>query len=351
MRHIDPYYSFRILSYEPLITLSGCQTDIIFVAKMAEDLPEVFANKSGLHILLPTWNVEGGMSWQLKGALEQASKVMPGHRFLVVSSTEYETYLLGLDGVPAIFTHQGIFLDEEVWRPSEKKLENLGSFDAVYNARFDKIKRHELARGVDKLVLIYAASLEEKTDAAARRIKTLLPGAYFANHEQGKGTYAPLNTPAVVQLYGHARVGLCLSREEGYSRVSIEYMMCGLPVVSTASIGGRDRYYSNEYCKIVDDDETAIARAVRQLMACNYSAHEVRNNLLRLLKFERCNFLRAINRVVENHVKCSDFFSSIEPFIGIKQWFRSHNELLGEIKGDLAHRRSYGNAEPGQASR
>ena len=194
----NPYYCLRILSYDPLITMSGCQTDNIFMKQMAEDMPEVFAQKFGLHLLLPTWNVEAGRSMQIKNSMTAASKKMPGHVFVVVSSTEFETFLLSMDGVPSLFAHQAIFVDDRIWRPSEQKHDNLGTFDAVINARFDKVKRHELAAKIKSLMLIYGYSLDEKMEESTKRIKGILPQAYFANHDLNKGIYSYLSKQEII---------------------------------------------------------------------------------------------------------------------------------------------------------
>jgi glycosyltransferase involved in cell wall biosynthesis len=332
----NPYYCLRILSHDPLITISGCQTDDIFMKLMADDMPEVFGREFGLHLLLPTWNVEAGRSQQIKDAIKAASERMPGHVFVVVSSTEYETFLLGQENVPTLFTHQAIFVDDETWKPSEQKFENLGTFDSVMNARFDKAKRHELAAEIKKLLLIYAYSLDETVAESTQRIKGILPQAYFANHEFKKGEYSPLSRAEIIRFYGHARVGLCLSAEEGYSRASIEYLMCGLPVVSTKSIGGRDRYYSEKYCRIVEADKQAVEAAVHELKEQNFSREEIREHVVTLLNFDRENFLRSVNRMVEHFTGLRDFFGSMSPFLGIKLEFIPHTKIVQKLKQDQA---------------
>jgi glycosyltransferase involved in cell wall biosynthesis len=330
----NPYYCLRVLSYNPLITMSGCQTDDIFIKQMADDLPEVFGQSFGLHFLLPTWNVEGYRSREIKNSIEAASKKMPGHVFVVVSSTEFETLLLSVEGVPTLFAHQAIFVDERNWEPSTQKHGKLGSFDAVINARFDKVKRHELAAGIKSLLLTYAYSLDADVDESTKRIRIILPQAYFANHELNGGSYSYLSKPDIVKLFGHAHVGLCLSPQEGYSRASIEYLMSGLPVVSTQSIGGRDRYYSGKYCRVVSDNEREIARAVRELVDLNYSRESVRAHVLGLIGFDRENFLRSFNRTVEHFTGLQNAFGSIEPFLGVKQDFITHSKILQKLKLD-----------------
>ena len=37
---------------------------------------------------------------------------------------------------------------------------------------------------------------------------------------------------------------------------SIEYLLAGLPVVSTPSLGGRDHYFDDEYCLIAPPDHS-----------------------------------------------------------------------------------------------
>ena len=331
----DPYYCLRILSYDPLITISGCQTDDIFIKLMAEDLPDVFGQKFGIHLLLPTWNVEGGRSRQIRNSIKAASDKMPGHVFVVISSTEFETYLLGNENVPALFGHQAIFVDDRTWKIAEQKYNGLGNFDAVMNARFDKMKRHELAARIRSLLLIYAYSLDDDVESSTRRMRDLLPSAYFANHAlSGSQEYSTLSTPEIVKLYGHAQVGLCLSPEEGYSRASIEYLMCGLPVVSTRNIGGRDRYYFGKYCRIVEADDHAIEDAVRQLKELRFSKKEVREHVLLMLNFDRENFVRSLNQMIKHLTGKQDFFSSIFPFLGIKQQFNRHSQILSRLKLD-----------------
>jgi glycosyltransferase involved in cell wall biosynthesis len=47
----------------------------------------------------------------------------------------------------------------------------------------------------------------------------------------------------VNQGLARAVVGLCLSTVEGSNYASMEYMLAGLPIVSTPSIGGREVYF------------------------------------------------------------------------------------------------------------
>lgn len=331
----DVYYSLRILSFSPLITASACAPFNVFIAKMADDMPELFGTEKGLHLLLPMWGLEDENSVEMRKALDVAEKKMHGHHHVVLTSTEYEAYILGTRGVPALFSHQAIFIDENVWRPYEGQFFDFGRFDAVLNARFDRWKRHDLASSISTLMLIYAPSVDEDIEKSLGRIKATLPNACFANRELRGETYSYLKNEEIAQLYAHVDVGLCLSSSEGYNRASTEYMMCGLPVVSTTSTGGRDRYYANKYCRTVDANAASVANAVQEVKQCNFSRSEVRKYLLDLLEFERHNFLRGFNRIVEQHFGIKDKFTSMKPFMSVKRDFSTHRELLKQLRNQF----------------
>jgi hypothetical protein len=60
-----------------------------------------------------------------------------------------------------------------------------------------------------------------------------------------------------------AHVGLCLSAEEGAMFVSAEYLLCGIPVVSTRNKGGRDVMFTPEHVFIADDTPESVAHGGR----------------------------------------------------------------------------------------
>lgn len=325
----------RILSYDPLITVSGCEVGNVFIRHMAQEFPDVFGQKFGLHFLLPTWNLEGNRAKLLQGSISTASESLPGHIFVVISSVEYEAFLLGQAGVAALFANQSMFVDERVWKLAEPIPGNKPAFDVAFNARFDKMKRHNLATELENLLLIYSYCFDASVTDATTRIKEILPKAYYANHELNAGKYAHLTPAQITRLYDVTDVGLCLSAEEGICRASIEYLLCGLPVVSTYSIGGRDRYYSKKYCRVVAPEPRAIATAVNELKACNFSKQEVRDQVLADLHFDRQNFLRAANRVVEHFTRLKNYFGSIDPFLGVEQMFYAHDKIVEDLKLEL----------------
>lgn len=71
----------------------------------------------------------------------------------------------------------------------------------------------------------------------------------------------------IVRLYNQCRVGLCLSGMEGAMFASMEYLLCGLPIVTTRSVGGRDAFFDPEYVITVEDTPEAVSAGVKEMCA------------------------------------------------------------------------------------
>jgi hypothetical protein len=140
-----------------------------------------------------------------------------------------------------------------------------------------------------------------KYPARTRGIRTrafldrLPPGHSVLNPTEGD-RLVPLPHTAVNAAYAGAHVGLCLSRTEGAMYASMEYLMAGLPVVSTPSRGGRDLFFHPDTTIIARDDPREIRQAVDALKARAVPPEAVRATTLRLVQRERERF----NAFVEN---------------------------------------------------
>ena len=98
------------------------------------------------------------------------------------------------------------------------------------------------------------------------------PGHVFLNAFDEGGMPIRLPLSEVNRHLNRAGVGLCLSEREGAMFASTEYLLSGLPVVSTPSTGGRHVYYDEEYCWTVPPDPRSVAEAVAALKAKGISA-------------------------------------------------------------------------------
>ena len=71
-------------------------------------------------------------------------------------------------------------------------------------------------------------------------------------------------------------------------------MLCGLPVVSTKSRGGRHKYYDNDFCLIVDDDPQSVNAGVQELIKRNIPPEFIRNETIKKLKLEREGYVEKV---------------------------------------------------------
>jgi glycosyltransferase involved in cell wall biosynthesis len=109
---------------------------------------------------------------------------------------------------------------------------------------------------------------------------------------------------AVNDACSRAAVGLCLSPYEGAMQASMEYLLAGLPVVSTPARGGRDTFYRSEYCIIADANPRSVREAVDELQRRAIPREYVRTRTLELVNAQRQKLLALFDAIlVDNRAK------------------------------------------------
>jgi glycosyltransferase involved in cell wall biosynthesis len=90
---------------------------------------------------------------------------------------------------------------------------------------------------------------------------------------------------------------LCLSAEEGGMKAAIQYLLCGLPVVSTVNRGGRDEFFHPDFADTVAADPKAIADAVTEFAASPPDPASVRAAAVATIDKHRGNFVQKVNKI------------------------------------------------------
>jgi glycosyltransferase involved in cell wall biosynthesis len=248
----------------------------------------------------------------------------PDHRVVMIVNAVREALRLERAGVPAFVGNHNAFVDERTFAidaSAEKR------FDAIYNARLAPYKRHGLAAAIPSLALIHHV-VQTQDRPWSGEVRRMLPQAFFVNQAEAEraiaatasararavaarlladGAAPPIPAAEVAAWLNRARVGLCLSRTEGGMHASIEYLLCGLPVVSTASLGGRDRYFDPDHTRIVDDDPAAVAAAVAELAAARIDAREIRAAALAMMRVDRRAFVDFVQELIDEAGGRMDF--------------------------------------------
>lgn len=195
-----------------------------------------------------------------------------------------EETLLKARKLDATYCHQNAFLDETRYRIVANAQK---AFDAIYIARITPFKRHELARDIPSLRLIGDYFDREKPHYDA--VMQTLPQASWKRKAWSSTIYKEING---------ARTGLCLSAEEGAMFVSAEYLLCGVPVVNTPNLGGRDGLFDTPYALTVEPTAAAVASGVVQQVAAGHDPFAVRAAIVAKMEPHRERFKSLLRTLV-----------------------------------------------------
>lgn len=202
-------------------------------------------------------------------------------QFLWMANEQAEIDAYESVGIPATLINHNAWLDENghLRVMAEDKI-----YDAIYSARLVEFKRHHLAAKVRNLALV--AGNTHRTGPSA-----VAPPHAYLNEK-------PLPEPEVAVMMNRSRVGLLLSAAEGACFSSGEYLLCGLPVVSTPSRGGRDIWYNEYNALIVDADPDAVAAGVEYFLANPRDPQRIRQMHIDQAKSHRARFIAALDDVL-----------------------------------------------------
>lgn len=209
---------------------------------------------------------------------------------LVNSSTELQAFRTLLPEFEALLVNNSALLDPSLFRIESGERNH----EAVLNAKALAFKRHELSADIPgKLFISYTVQEPDEGRTKGVNLSSFAP----------KTIVRDIPAKELSRNLGTADVGLALSEEEGACYASLEYLLCGLPVVSTPSRGGRDEFYDSENSIVAEPDPGAIQRAVAQarakLASGEFSRERIRHNALK----RRSEFLETWYAHLQPHLE------------------------------------------------
>lgn len=209
------------------------------------------------------------LSKQIEFFMDVTNGVYPVDRLVHLANTyeDLETSLaLGLEH--SIFCNQNAWVDF-----NQFKITRLGGhrqFQMALNCRPEHFKRAYLAKRVDDLVCIKGMNYVKENYYDL----SLLSPKYMNDDR--------ISSVDVNNLLNHAMVGGIFSAAEGACFASSEYLLAGLPVVSTSSIGGRDYWYNENNSIICDANEESVMEstslAIEMLKQGRFNREDIRNS-------------------------------------------------------------------------
>ena len=284
-----------------------------------------------LHILCLTWNVERHDLKPLFLILKKITMAFPNNRFLIAANTEFSAYRFSAARLPSMLFPNSIFQDENVFVPVSEEVKGLPRSDALAIAHFGHFKRHDLCSKLKKPLFVYSHNPEGMLEDDMARVKGLCPDAIFVNHLLGNNEYERLDGPTIANVASHAKVGLCLSEEEGHMRASIQMLMCGLPIVTVPCIGGRERYYDDVISCEVEPTPEGVCQGVKELVNRKLTPLEVRSRVLDKVQMDRKNCLQSLNKLLRNNFKKVAPQLEFENFRGFEFIYLKESEVVSML--------------------
>jgi hypothetical protein len=204
--------------------------------------------------------------------------------FLILCNDMADYMIFSDHGFSCHFVNQNCFLDYNLFDASmaETKI-----YKAVYIARLTPFKRHYLCDKLEDLALVCG-------DLHGGDEGEHLPPHIYINSKQ-------LTPDEVKNVINQSHVGLILSDIEGACFASSEYLLCGIPVVSTKSHGGRSVWYNEYNSEICDSTPESVRKCVSSLISKSPSPERIRRHHVELSKYFRQNFIAMIQDLFDRH--------------------------------------------------
>ena len=262
------HHGFYILSTEPLI--------VSYIGKFPR-LSQEFQPK---HVLQGCAGFAARWKRIVKHKKNQIMHAMRGrkHHF-IINSSEEEVWRQRWFMRGGHFNHN-IYINEHIYKP----LDEPKHYEAIYIAQLKVFKRHWLAKDIERLIVV----------SYGGHLPTFCPELAHAEYNE---EFIP--RPELAKKINQAYAGLCLSAEEGAMLASMEYLLCGIPVVSTPSKGGRDEFFNDNNSIIVPPQADAISRAVQKWKESPPNPYKIREDALKQLNVVRLDLCKYVTKLIE----------------------------------------------------
>ncbi len=288
--------SFSLLHRAPVV-LFAPEWEILNPKSAVWSVVDGIPTQTTYLVMSPSWDVDERRGELLATRIAQLTERFP-HLVLVASgATRPEVAVLQRWGFTALHCAVSALVRDDFFTPGAARPR---TYDAIYDARWSDYKRHDLAAAVRSLALIAPASMHQAPCSVgyALRARVAVRHATWLSSPWGLTKRRWLSHDQVNAAYNQARVGLCLSRVEGVMFASIQYLLAGLPVVTTRNLGGRDEFFDASHVRWVDDDPKAVAAAVDDLVRLDLDPQVIRDHALARMSEHRARFQAWIQSVI-----------------------------------------------------
>jgi hypothetical protein len=315
------------LHEDPYVAISMFSTDTPYGALSLH--PEAFEGRPSLHLITLGSSLLWAVPTMLSQRIAEARRRWPQAHFRVLASDEVELKVLRGAGIPAILGNLNMFADERIFRPLAPREGDPvePAMDAVCVGALELRENHYLARLIPSLGLVH--NRYEGMEDVGEEVRKLLPQATYLTDDpqRPEGFFYPSNEQLVGWI-NRASTGLALSQTGGTCLPTVQYLLCGTPVVSVPNVGGRDHFLGSSHSITVEPTAESVAAAVAQLKARGLSREDVHAATVRKLAEARARFLDEVNEAMRTLFGGAERIEDLSGLVGGACRYRRMNEVL-----------------------
>ena len=217
-------------------------------------------------------------------------RTYPKHKLILLLNTTEEYNYFKKNDVDCYFINHNSFVDPQLFKP----IKISKKYDVIYNGRLELGKRHYLLNLCKSIALVSAPILRQSEEKIKylEILKESIPNAKILNFSgeinlsaiQSFKNIPQLEPESISKILNLSKVGVILSHKEGACYASIEYLLSGIPMVTTKNIGGRDIFYDDRFCICSLSNNYSIKYNVEKLIEKNIKPNFIREATLKKMK-------------------------------------------------------------------
>jgi hypothetical protein len=277
----ENYFYGALLYDEPKVI--WCKTWSICDCTKINPIVEKFSNIEVIWLVSVGWMASEAVC---KSVEELVSRTSKKHKVIFLVNSYEELNILKKKNIDCMLANQNQFLNKKefcILNNVSKK------YKAVYNAGFYKYKRHFLCQKVNDLSLISRDLGDMEVLDFVKNTKDFNLLNFDGKHHHW------MCSKAVNIAYNESYCGLCLSKTEGAMKACMEYLLSGIPVVTTVNKGGRDFFLDGRFTIWVDDDPQAVLDAVDCFVENKISPEFIRDETIKKISSSNEIFIQEIS--------------------------------------------------------
>lgn len=251
------------------------------------DLIPNFKNQDFVFVIIPNHTTEWNFSFA-RDVLAQLNRNFNPFNIIFLCNYEEQYVWAKKNEFNAIIFNNNSTINENIFTISAD--ESLRPFKMIINTRPENWKRPNLAEKIKPLAVIKGFNFRNDDYYDLSQLTPIYMNETRLAPEQ------------VSEKYNFAMVGGCFSAAEGACLASSEMLLCGLPVISTHSEGGRSFWYTNRNSIVVDAKPELIAeaadRAIFNIKNGIWFRDEIREVHIAMARIQRNRFIQLLRNIL-----------------------------------------------------